>query len=170
MILESEISECPEFEVKSEIGNIFVNEKILEGFSVKIYKIDPYFYEHYGKKRQVDENGCKYVLFRIDVYFTEYLLAIEVDEKAHTDGDLIFEKKRQEALEKNLVINLLELIRVKKAIKQTMKPVEYKHLFVTLKNKNKELKKIEKESNKEIKELEDEIKKLNIELSSQTTQ
>ena len=30
MITESEISECPEFEVKSEKGNIFVNEKILE--------------------------------------------------------------------------------------------------------------------------------------------
>ena len=28
MIPESEISECPEFEVKSKIGNIFVNEKI----------------------------------------------------------------------------------------------------------------------------------------------
>ena len=51
MIPESEISECPEFEVKSKIGNIFVNEKILEEYSVKIYKIDPYFYEHYEKKK-----------------------------------------------------------------------------------------------------------------------
>ena len=48
MIRESEISECPEF--KSNIRNIFVNEKILKEYSVKIYKIDPYFYEHYGKK------------------------------------------------------------------------------------------------------------------------
>ena len=51
MIPESEISECPEFKVKSNIGNIFVNEKILEEYSVKIYKIDPYFYEHYEKKK-----------------------------------------------------------------------------------------------------------------------
>ena len=51
MIPESEISECPEFEVKSNIGNIFVNEKICEEYSVKIYKIDPYFYEHYEKKK-----------------------------------------------------------------------------------------------------------------------
>ena len=50
MIPESEISECPEFEIKSKIGNIFVNEEILEEHSVKIYKIDLYFYEHYGKK------------------------------------------------------------------------------------------------------------------------
>ena len=27
MVLESEISECPEHEVKLKIGNIFVNEK-----------------------------------------------------------------------------------------------------------------------------------------------
>ena len=42
------------------------------------------------------------MLFRINVYFTEYLTAVEVDEKGHTDRDLIFEKKRQEALEKKL--------------------------------------------------------------------
>ena len=62
MIPDSETSECPEFEVKSKIENIFVNEKILDEHSAKIYKIDPYFYEHYGKKKiQVDENGCKYI-------------------------------------------------------------------------------------------------------------
>ena len=44
MIPESEISECPEFEAKSKIGNMFVNKKILEQYSAKIYKIDPYFY------------------------------------------------------------------------------------------------------------------------------
>ena len=49
MIPESEISEWPEYEVKSKIGNIFVNENILEEYSVKIYEIDPYFYEHYKK-------------------------------------------------------------------------------------------------------------------------
>ena len=75
-----------------------MNEKILEEYSVMIYKTDPYFYEHYGKKIQVDKNRCKYILFWIDVYFTEYLLAVEVDEKGHTDRDLIFEKKTQEAL------------------------------------------------------------------------
>ena len=42
------------------------------------------------KKIQFDESGCKYILFRIDVYFTEYLLVVKVDEKGHTDRDLIF--------------------------------------------------------------------------------
>ena len=62
------------------------------------------------KKIQVDKNGIKYILFRIDVYFNKFLLAVEIDEKGHTDRDLIFEEKRQKALEKNLFVNLLELI------------------------------------------------------------
>ena len=44
MIPESEISESLEYEVKSKIGNTFVNEKMLEEYSVKTYEIDPYFY------------------------------------------------------------------------------------------------------------------------------
>ena len=46
------------------------------------------------KKKQVDKNGCKYLLFRIDVYFNTFLLAVEFDEKGHTDRDLIFEEKK----------------------------------------------------------------------------
>ena len=42
MIPDSEISECPEFEVKSKIGKLFMNEKILEEYSVSVYKIDPF--------------------------------------------------------------------------------------------------------------------------------
>ena len=57
MIPESEISEWPEFEVKSKIGNIFVNQKILEEYSVRVYKIDPYFYQYYKEKIEVDKNG-----------------------------------------------------------------------------------------------------------------
>ena len=53
-------------------------------------------------KIQVDNNGRKYLLFRIDIYFIEYSLAVEIDEKGHTDGDFIFEEKRQKALEKKL--------------------------------------------------------------------
>ena len=54
------------------------------------------------KKIQVDKNGCKYILFRIDVYFNKFLLAVEIDEKGHTDRDLLFEEKRQKVLEKKL--------------------------------------------------------------------
>ena len=76
MIPGNEISVCPEYEVKSKIETIFINEEVLEEYSVKIYEIDPYFYEHYNKKIQTDENGRAYMLFRIDVYFTKHFLAV----------------------------------------------------------------------------------------------
>ena len=56
------------------------------------------------KKIQVDRYG----IFRSDVYFNKYLLAVEIDEKGHSDSDPIFEERRQKALEKNVVVNLLE--------------------------------------------------------------
>ena len=74
------------------------------------------------KKIQVDDKDQQYILFRIDIYLTEYCLAVETDEKGHTDRDLIFEEKRQKALKKNLIVNLLELIL--KIMMQTMKLVE----------------------------------------------
>ena len=40
---ESEFPACPEFEVKSKRGKLFMNEKIFEEYSVKIYEIDPFF-------------------------------------------------------------------------------------------------------------------------------
>ena len=43
MIPDSEIPWSSEFEVKSKIRKWFMNEKILEEYSVKAYKIDPFF-------------------------------------------------------------------------------------------------------------------------------
>ena len=80
MIPGSEIPKSPEFEVKSKIGKLFMNKKIFEEYFVKIYKIDPYFYEYHKEKIKADKNECKYILFRIDVYFTEYFLAVEINE------------------------------------------------------------------------------------------
>ena len=33
------------------------------------------------KKIQAGKNGCKSILFRIDIYFSECFLAVEIDEK-----------------------------------------------------------------------------------------
>ena len=52
------------------------------------------------KQIQADKNGCKYMLFRIDVYFNKFLLAVEIDAKGHTDKDLIFEKKKTRSTRK----------------------------------------------------------------------
>ena len=69
MIPDSEITECPEYEVKSKIGNIFVNEKILKEYSVKIYEIDPYFYEHYRKKYKLMKMG-------VNIYYLELMFIL----------------------------------------------------------------------------------------------
>ena len=46
---DHQISESIEHKVKSKIGTIFVNEDILEEYSVKIFEIDLYFSENYKK-------------------------------------------------------------------------------------------------------------------------
>ena len=50
MIPDYVIPKCPEHEVKSKIRIIFANKKMFEEKSVKIYKIDSCFYEHYKRK------------------------------------------------------------------------------------------------------------------------
>ena len=42
------------------------------------------------KKIQADKNGCKYILFRIDIYFSECFLVVEIDEKGQTDTAIVF--------------------------------------------------------------------------------
>ena len=154
MIPDFEISKCPEHEVKSKIGTIFVNEKILEEYSVKIYEIDSYFYEHYKEKIQTDKNDCKYILFRIDIYFTEYSLAVEIDEKGHTDRDLIFEEKRQKALEKKLNCTFIRINTSKENYDADYEASRIQ-VFISRFEKHK------------IKVLEDEIKNLKLQLTKQ---
>ena len=125
---------------------------------VKIYEIDPYFYEHY-KKIQVNENGCEYELFRIDVYFSEYLLAVENDKKGHTDRGLIFEEKSQEALEINLGCKFSRINTSKKGNKNY--EAGRIETFIS-KFKNRQLRELKKEPNKKVKELEDEIKRFKL--------
>ena len=43
MIPDPEIPKCSKSEVKSKIRKWFMNKKILEEYSVKVYKIDPFF-------------------------------------------------------------------------------------------------------------------------------
>ena len=69
MIPESEIPECPEHELKSKIGNIFVNEKILKEYSVKIYKIDPYFLSIRKKKYKLTKMG-------VNTYYLELMFIL----------------------------------------------------------------------------------------------
>ena len=67
------------------------------------------------------------------IFFNCNSSTVIVDEKGHTDRDLIFKKK------KHLMVNLLELILVKNIMLQIITLVEYKHLLVNLKIKKKEI-------------------------------
>ena len=96
------------------------------------------------KKIQVDNNGCKYILCRIDIYFSECSLAIEIDEKGHTDRDLSFEEKRQKVLEKKLGCKFIRI--------NTSNDLDYKVGYVQTfidKFKNIKIKKLEKQLIKE---------------------
>ena len=67
MIPDSEIPKCPEFEVELKIGKVFKNQNPVEEYSVKIYEIDPYFYEHYEKKIKLIKMGVN--LFYLELIF-----------------------------------------------------------------------------------------------------
>ena len=69
MNTDSEIPKCPEFKVKSKIGKIFKNQNLLEEYSVKIYEIDPYFYEHYEKKYKLIKMG-------VNIYYLELIFIL----------------------------------------------------------------------------------------------
>ena len=69
MIPDSEIPKCPEFEVKSKIGKNFKNQNLLEEYSVKIYEIDPYFYECYEKKYKLIKMG-------VNIYYLELIFIL----------------------------------------------------------------------------------------------
>ena len=155
MIPDSEIPKCPEFEVKSKIRKLFMNEKVFEEYSVRIYEIDPYFYEHYKEKIKVDKNEREYILFRIDVFFTKYFLAAEIDEQNHEGRDLVFEEKRQKALEKKLGC---KFIRINTSDAKRGYDTDYEVRKIQIF--------ISEFKDKKIKELEDETKKL----TGQTTQ
>ena len=109
------------------------------------------------KKIQVDDNDQKYILFRIDIYFTKYSLAIEIDEKSHTDRDLIFEKKRQKALEKKLNYTFIRINTSKENYGADYEATRIQTFISKFKDKEKE---------NEIKQLEDEINKLKLELAN----
>ena len=69
MIPDSEIPKCPEFEVKLKIRKILKNHKFIEEYSVRIYKIDPYFYKHYEKKYKLIKMG-------VNIYYLELMFIL----------------------------------------------------------------------------------------------
>ena len=92
-------------------------------------------------------------MFRIDIYLAKCCLAIEIDEKGHTDRDLIFEEKRQKALEKTLNCTFIKINTSKENFDIDYEAGRIQTFISQFKdNKNKEL--------------EDEIEKLKLQLSN----
>ena len=84
-------------------------------------------------------------MFRIDLYFSECSLAVEIDEKGHTDRGFIFEEKRQKALGKKLGC---KFIRINKSNAKNDYGLDYevgnKETFID-EFKDKKIKELEKE-------------------------
>ena len=119
-------------------------------------------------KIKVDKNEREYILFRIDVYFTEYFLAVEIDEQNHEGRKLIFEKnnkknKKQKALEKKISY---KFIRINTSNAKEGYDTDYEVSKIQINISKFKDKKIKEKENK-IKELEDEIKKLKLQLTNQ---
>ena len=98
------------------------------------------------------------MLFRTDIYFNSCFLAIQIDEKGHTDRDSILEKKRQEALEKKLGC---KFIRINTSNAKNVYDLDYEvgnvQAFID-EFKNKKIKKLEKQLIKE-KEMREKLEK-----------
>ena len=101
------------------------------------------------KKKQFDNNDQEYILFRIDIYFTDNFLAVEIDEKGHTDRDLIFEEKRQKTLEKKLNCTFIRITTSKENFDADYEASRIQ-TFISIFNKNK------------IKELDGKLKNLSV--------
>ena len=103
-------------------------------------------------------------MFRIDLYFSECSLAVEIDEKGHTDRGFIFEEKRQKALGKKLGC---KFIRINTSNAKNDYDLDYEvgnvQAFID-EFKNKKIKKLEDK----IKEKEGKIKQKNKRTRSQT--
>ena len=160
MLADYEICVWIEHVVKSKIGTIFKNEIYLKSILSGFMKLILIFISII-KKIQTDENGNKYILFRIDIYFTEYSLAVEIDEKGHTDRDLIFEEKRQKALEKKLNCTFIRINTSKENYDADYEASRIQ-VFISQFKENKI-----KERDNKIKALEDEMKKLKFQLTNQ---
>lgn len=68
--------ECLESQTLQKIKNVFKGENMIEQYQILTY--------------------------RIDLYFVDYNLCIECDERGHNDRDVVYERKRQNQISKEL--------------------------------------------------------------------
>ena len=94
-------------DAQSKIMKIFKKYNPLENYFVKIQVPDSYFLENYKEKIWFYKDGVEFIIFKIDVYFDKFSLAIDIDTKCLTNRELIFEEKRRYELKKKLNCNFI---------------------------------------------------------------
>ena len=104
------------------------------------------------KKYKLMKMGINLYYVKLMFFFTKYLLALEINEKGHTDKGFIFEEKRQEALEKNLGCKFIRINTSKEGYDANYEASTIQVFTST----GRQLKK----SNKNLKEPKDKIEKL----------
>ena len=95
-------------DTQSKITKFFKKHNPLENYFVKIYDPDSYFHENHKERIHIDDDGVEYIVFKIDIYFSEFLLAVEID-KNLTDRHIIFEEKRQKETELKLDCGFIKI-------------------------------------------------------------
>ena len=91
--------------------------------------------------------------FRIDIYFLKYCLAVEIDEKGHTDRDVEFEKKGNRHQKKKLNCTFIRFNNSKENLNVDYE-ISKKQTFISQFKDN------------ENRNLEDEVEKLKLQLAN----
>ena len=99
----------PKLDDKSRIRKTFNNYNTYEDYYLQVYEIDNnYFHKRYKEKIQVDKNGNEYIFLKIDIFFSEHNLVVDIEEK-DGDKDLNVELKKQELLEEELSYSFIRI-------------------------------------------------------------
>ena len=115
--------------------NTINNKKTLEEYSVKIYKIDSYFYKHYEKKYKLIKMGVNIYYLELMFILINFYQQQKLMKKGILTEILFLKIKSKKHQKKNLVVNLLESVQVmqKMVMIQIMRLVKQKHLLMSSK-------------------------------------
>ena len=106
MIPDSEIPACPEFEVKSKLGKLFMNEKSFKNILLKFMKLIPFFMSITKKKKLTKMVANTYYLelmsILLNIFCPEKLM-----NKTMKIENLCFKRKGKRYWKKILVVSLL---------------------------------------------------------------
>ena len=108
LIPDSEIPKFPDFEVKSKIEKSLKSIIPLKNILLRFMKLILIFIK-IMKKTQADKNGCKYILFRIDIYFSECFQQQKLMKKDILTEKLFLKKKDQKHQKKKLGCKFIKI-------------------------------------------------------------